>query len=183
MSKSSKKQLYFSILGLCGIALLADRTLFAPSEAAADDAISVASQGTDVAVESVPDLVVTERRATPAEELAARLESVVAMHELQLSDINDAFSTPRTWLPAETVVALEPRTSNGELFRSQHRLTAVMAGSDSGYAIIDGKTLFVGQELDGFTLSEVTNRSAVLHNGSGATVELKLPERPGAEER
>jgi hypothetical protein len=53
-----------------------------------------------------------------------------------------------------------------------------MAGTASGFALIDGRTLFVGQSLDGFTLVEVAERSATFE-ADGARTVLTVEDEPG----
>ena len=70
---------------------------------------------------------------------------------------------------------VEDRPDAAREFLQRHRLTAVMRQTGGGVAIIDQKTVAVGQSLDGFRLVAVKERSAVLRRGQHR-VELRLPE-------
>ncbi len=56
------------------------------------------------------------------------------------------------------------------------RLHAVMAQGAAGYAIVNGKTLFIGESLNGYRLLAVYDRSAILETPAGTRIELTLPE-------
>ena len=75
--------------------------------------------------------------------------------------------SPRSEGPAPRQVAIARRL---EQIAEQRGLDPI-----GGWAIVDGRTLFIGQVLDGFTLVSVGRRSAVLESGD-ARVVLTLPD-------
>jgi hypothetical protein len=62
-----------------------------------------------------------------------------------------------------------------------HKLQAVMKRTNGGIAIVDKKTVRVGQTFEGFRLVAVKDRSAIFRRGE-LRVELKLPEEAMAGE-
>ena len=93
--------------------------------------------------------------------IADRLAEVAEQDRLDPTDVRDAFRTPAVWFSRESGTA-NPVKSPGERFREIHRLNAVLAAGREGHVIIDGRRLLIGQELDGFTLISVGERTAVL---------------------
>ena len=100
---------------------------------------------------------------------------------LPTQGVRDGFKPSDAWpaLGASVEMPIEAG-SPADLFRSNHELNAVIAGAGRGYALIDDRTLFVGQKLDGFELVEVGARSAVFE-ADGVRVRLTLsgPESDG----
>ena len=114
--------------------------------------------------------------------LAVRFQEVVKVEGLDLSSVPDAFRPSRRWdppdalLPAAPVAtAPPPKFDLVSQFRSRHKLNAVMKGRAGfgGVAIVDRRMRAVGQQVDGLTLVEVKEQSAVFE-GPGATPEDKL---------
>ena len=104
--------------------------------------------------------------ASPQDRFGRRLRHI-AERDAWTSDVErDAFAVPVTWpvFGADHTNADRPTTglTAGEAFRVTHELNAVMAGTNGGYALINGAMVLVGQSVDGFTLVEVSSRSATL---------------------
>jgi hypothetical protein len=109
--------------------------------------------------------------------LALRLEEVARAQELDVRTIRDAFVPPASWVGAQRVAVVEDHPDAVREFTSRHKLTAVMKQTGGGVAIIEGRTVTVGQSIGGFRLVVVKDRSAVLRRGN-QRVELRLPEDP-----
>ncbi len=132
MRLNSKHKLYGTVLGLCGLALLADKALFSPSEASADispeDLVVVADDSEPLAptpqINADPATVVMNATAAQLEEIAAS-RPVLAQTEFR-----DAFTPDPSWAPPKTVedIVIDDG-SPADVFRSNHALQAVMAGA------------------------------------------------------
>ena len=100
---------------------------------------------------------------------------------LILEEVGDAFR-PSTILTGETkvvpVTPVEQRNAADE-FREKYKdkLIAVFTKGAVGAAIIDSKTVLIGQQIEGFRLVAVKDRSAVLWRGN-ERVELRITVRP-----
>ncbi|MBL7133359.1 MAG: hypothetical protein ISS78_04620 [Phycisphaerae bacterium] len=119
----------------------------------------------------------SERPTTGRCKLADRLEEIAAKHRLELTDVKDAFRPGRSWiaqvpkkkaqLPAKTDQA------KAERFVKNHRLQAVVVADRHSSAIINGRYLTIGQEMDGFKLVAV-NKNSVVMVSQGARAVLRL---------
>src|SRR5687768_15814451 len=118
----------------------------------------------------------------PSRSLAVRLQEVVKVEGLDLSAVPDAFRPSRRWDPPDALLpvapvapAPPPKFDLASQFRSRHKLNAVMKGHAGvgGVAIVDRRMRAVGQQVDGLTLVEVREQSAVFE-GPGATPADKL---------
>jgi hypothetical protein len=141
-----------------------------------------------------PDLVVPRDansasggiKAAPADVLGRsawrqRLALLASNECLDPSSVPDAFEASEAWAngkianPAPAPSTQPDSKVNAELaaaFR-KHRLDVVMVGA-RGYANVDGQGIFVGEMLDGFTLMQVTQKTAVFSR-ENLRVELRLP--------
>ena len=181
MTLPVKHKVYGAVLVVGAIAVGVDRALILPDEAAAG---RLPSEHYAVAQPSTtPEATPPERPAwsisTARAAIADRLEEVAATRRFDLQRVPNAFVPPKSWEVAQTRETVPAGRVAAETFELTHTLTGVMASGDGGYAIIDGKTLFMGQELDGFELIRVSQRSAVLES-NGVRVELILAEQGGS---
>ena len=178
--------MYAAVLGLGALALVVDRAILAPADAAATPAAAADA--------AAPSTSAPRPSAAPApprgESLAARLQRV-GWDDGPMPRTADAFVADESWrrepLPASGVAP-----AAGELlaaFREGHRLTTVMAASKTpdgsvasrAVAVIErapgGEKVCIGEgdEIDGFRLVKIGDRSVQLER-AGAVVELALPE-------
>lgn len=110
--------------------------------------------------------------------LAARLQAAVEVERVQTKDIADAFVAsdkliPPPPPPAPVAVKATVQTAKVDpavQFRATHKVTAVLngRGNRTGMALVSGRTVLVGQQLDGFTLISVNaqDRTAVFSDGA-----------------
>ncbi len=178
MTLSAKHKVYGAVLVVGVIAVTVDRVLILPDEAAADrppSAHYAVTPPSTTAVASVSDNPPSSVSTVQAV-IADRLEQLAASRGFDLQRVPNAFVPPTSWEVAETPESLPAGRVAAETFMLTHVLTGVMAAGDGGYAIIDGKTLFIGQVLDGFELLSVSDRSAVFE-ANGVRVELMLAEQ------
>lgn len=188
MRLSKSQKVYVCVFGLGAVALLADRVFFGAA-AVAPEAAGAGHQVAPPLREGTRELPLPLQADAPGplvqeDTLADRVRAVAEASKLHLVDVRDAFS------PSEALIGqlqkAGPRgsqQSKSEAFEQRHRLTAVMAGNAGGYAIVDGACVLIGQELEGFKLVSVGERSAVFQSKDAARVELKLEGDPQADSR
>ncbi|MBT8484520.1 MAG: hypothetical protein HKO59_00475 [Phycisphaerales bacterium] len=173
MQLSRRQKSFGTIAGLCVVALLVDRLFLAPSGATA------AGDSTPDTATTTPPSPLPAVTAPPARNskhvIAEKLDRLAETEQLDPDNVRDAFLIPEGWIPEtpEFITPVEQGSAAAE-FLAAHRLNAVMANSRGGYAIIDGKRLRAGEQLDGFTLVDVRARSAILER-DGIRIELSLP--------
>jgi hypothetical protein len=131
--------------------------------------------------------------------LASRLSAMAEARGFAYETVGDAFRPSEAWLAAsrppdaakpavaagDNTPAAErvvPKVDYGSLFRTKHTLTAVMTRQRGGMAIVDGKTVRVGQTIDGFRLTHVGINEATFE-GKETQVTLRLPEPTIADTR
>ncbi|MEE8154473.1 MAG: hypothetical protein V3T53_05880 [Phycisphaerales bacterium] len=179
MSITTKQKVYGCVLVVGLSAFAADKALFAPSDAAAQDssvseyAVTSSTSALDAARSDL-----TAMANVPAEgsDIADRLSAVA--RSLDLTDVRDAFKPSPGWIGDEGTVQQQDQLRSGPAaatFVQSHRLMAVMAGGPNGSAIVNDTCLFIGQQIDGFRLISVGARSAVLES-NGVQVELELSQ-------
>ncbi len=177
-----KRNAYMIVVGLGVAAVAVDRLFLLPPEEASGEPAPpppVTSTPPPAAATATPVPAETTTAPSPVAArvaIADRLEAIALREKLDPARVEDAFEPPSAWLMADAGPA-NPVTSTAQRFRESHNLNAVMATGRDGYAIIDGRTLYIGQEMDGFTLVEVHKRTAVLVSGR-ERVELSLPGDP-----
>ena len=98
------------------------------------------------------------------------LKAVQAQGPAQ-ADMRDAFAPSKAWANELGLVQGE---TDQQPFEDRHRLVAVIVVNGERYVIIDDQTLGLGHTLDGYTLVDVNERTAVLES-NGHRVELKIP--------
>ena len=172
MSLSTKQKAYASVLAMVVIALVADRLFFpAPDEAAGATLVRVArSAGSTSGADTGATLAspISPQRSV----LAARLDAVAEARGFDLENVPDAFEV--AWLEPDGADGVGPGPRGGT--GSGLRLNAVMAQGAAGYAIVNGKTLFIGESLNGYRLLAVYDRSAILETPAAKRIELTLAE-------
>jgi hypothetical protein len=179
MKLTTKQKSAVVVLALCGAALALDRTLFAPNDAGAapappaPPAAAAQSGGAASPASARPAAEAATARRTA---LAARLAAMVKDQAIDASNAPDAFVPSPAWQPVEPVSSGIEAELAAEEFRRRHTLSAVMALADRGACVVDGRSVQVGQSIDGYTLLAVQPRSATFENGAGVRVELSLTE-------
>ena len=177
MTLTKSQKVYVAILVIGAVALVIDRTLLQPEQAVAGAAsalqYAISPSARDPGDPGSPR---SEGPAPRQVAIARRLEQIAEQRGLDPTGVIDAFRPSPMWLQlGEVPVGPVEAESLAERFRRAHTLTAVMGSGDEGGAIVDGRTLFIGRALDGFTLISVGQRSAVLESGDTRVV-LSLPE-------
>jgi hypothetical protein len=183
-----KKQVYFGIMIVSGLALAVDRFVLSESVTA-------------------PDEVKASPQETPASLAgstgAAAEEEVPAIPELPFprdverfefgSDIPDLFAPPRHFVRDATIPSVTgaddpgsenippPRGLNSGAFTIQHELDGVLDHQRLKIAIIDGRWMRIGDEVDGCTLARISGDGARFECRDGEAV--LGPPRPGGGAR
>lgn len=166
MAKGSRKA-YYSVLGLAGLALLADRVLSGggPKAANADTPLT-------------QDLTVRpEDRAAPlpranADTAASRL----AGFGLSDAPAGDLAAVP-DWLRPKAPAPAAAAAPAEKPWDQRHQISGFAAGARAGVRI-DGRFLLVGDTLDGMTLSGVDTEKMVANfEGESGAISVPLPLR------
>lgn len=182
MALSNAHKVLFAVLALAVLALLID-WLFLGGDATHPSAAS-ASVGAPPAETAVPPAPPPEPTAVADAKpdadgplLADRLRTAARTLGLDPTNTREAFAPSEDWLP-ELRLPGPPQRDPAEDFARQHRLTSVILIGTGGSAVVDGRAVRVGQELDGFRLVRLTSAGAVFQAGD-SQVELRL--RPAGD--
>lgn len=182
MKLTRERKIYAGLMVAAISALLADQVFFLDSPASADAAPVAPPLAQAAAVVAVPavdsrqlEYKVTELNA--ANSLAHRLAAVARQHELTIADVDNAFEPSTTWIAEPIAPPPAPLPSPATQFEARHKLTAVVTNARGGLAMVDGKPLEIGQELEQFVLIAVTPTTAVFRSGDAtAVLQLNLPD-------
>ena len=174
-------------MGLAMAVFAADRAF--PSPGGAGPRQAGASEYTVSPAESA-DMMQTKDTRCPQDltttggaSVTRRLEQIARRQEPTLEDLRDAFCPSRAWIRrvAPHAPAAAPENDLAAEFMQTHNLQAVIVCHQGGCAIVDNRVVNVGQELDGFTLTSVTTRTAVFTSDQ-TRVTLQLPASAGADD-
>jgi hypothetical protein len=180
MSSTKQRKVYVAVLGLALGGLAVDRLVLdggatGPRDAAA--AIAAAGAPAPAAASPAGLNTLVSPAASRGPTLAARLEHIGKEHRLDPMCIDDAFRPSLAWpKPASPAASDRPKAAEvdpTQAFLKAHRLMAVVQNTTGGAAIVNGRTLTVGMEIDGFKLVRITRRSATFER-EGRSIELTL---------
>jgi hypothetical protein len=156
------------LLGLAALGV--DRTLLRP-QGGAHAASADWSPPPAAAIEAANSAPVPPGEAS-APRLAERLGRLAPEHPADLSQMRDAFALPGSW-DAEPAADTKAPVSPIARFIRSHRLGAVVMEGPDSCVLVDDRFLRLGQQIDGFTLVTVGERSAVFErDGEQAHLEL-----------
>lgn len=156
------------VLGLAGLALFVDRVVLGtgvtnPVESSAD----VVTQGPDPASLLIDHGPASAGSAKPVVTvtLADRLRRAVDGREAAGTTERDAFAVPSGWVPVAALPEPAPDTRvNHDAFIGGHRLEAVLLTGARRCAVVNGRTVYIGGQIDGYRLIGVRERSAVFEH-------------------
>ena len=164
----SRKKVLAVVLGLGITAIVMDRFVFGYATTGPSAAVAIPFQelsGVEVASSASEAIQDGDVQSTDVVTLANRLDSIAQEQQLCLSTVPNALQLPSGWgvsrRPGSVVTQLHPI----EAFLSNHQLEAVVATHSGGCVIIGGQTIHVADQLDGFKLESVGQRSAVFVAG------------------
>jgi hypothetical protein len=173
MKLSAQRKISLGLLLLAVVAFGIDRCFFTPGAASAKDRTIAPTPTTP---KKIARLAANDR-GEELRDLSAvshRLESADRLAHADENPSPDAFQPPAAWVNRSIAKSMQGAPSAAERFRARHRLAAVMTGQQSGWAIVDGNTITLGQSIAGFRLTEVRDHSA-LFQSADAQVELQMP--------
>jgi hypothetical protein len=110
--------------------------------------------------------------------LTERLKALAAAGKIDPADVKDAFTPAAAWIevpkaadqapPAAPPPAVAPEVVRR--FEDDHVVTSVLMTGQGGAAVVNGKLVRVGREIDGYRLSRVTASGAVFESGEQEVV-------------
>ena len=177
MKLTKKQKGYVAVLVVALAAFLADRVFLLPPATTSDADADAVDNPADLLIK--PAGGVAQAAPAPARSpyrvdlLAERLTVAASEHRLDLSNVRDAFVPSVAWISGPKIVIHDSAAEAAAAFRDKHKLTAILVGSNGSTAIINGKSVTVGQRLGGFTLKSIDNRSTTFAAGQNQ-VELVL---------
>jgi len=159
--------------------------LFFPSEAM-KPASAVASSAQPVAEPKAAAGPAASPDPPPAPRLPVISERLKALATRQKDGgdpacLREAFAPSDEWLAvlsAPKVAAPLPQADLAADFTRKHKLTSVLMAGSAGCAVVDGKIVRIGQELDGFRLDSLAPDCAVFQAVQGpvsVTLSLSSP--------
>ena len=174
MKVTGKHKVYAALLAAGVIALFIDRasTGTSPADAAVAETAQVAS-----APAAVPaPVAVPETRLASASSLAASLRAMMSGEKMNPEAASDAFVPPRSWAPLVQAAPVPPTIKPPvEDFTKTHVLSALVQSSKGGMAVINGSMTKIGQTVDGYKLTSLSQNYAVFQNGANS-VKLQMKE-------
>ena len=181
MKLNKERKIYVALLAVGLSALTVDR-VFSSSDAeeTPEPPAALIVNKSDAAGTAKASVGATEAAAPDFNPIITRLRTLDEVERLSGTPTEDAFQMPLRWAAAYRTEAPQTRRlSSIEEFQQNHQLNAVMLAGRQSRAIVDGRTISMGQAFDGFKLVEVTERFAVLESSSGQVV-LRLNHRPSS---
>jgi hypothetical protein len=188
MKFTTKHKVYAIIGGLALSALGYDRITGGPSAsetAAANDLLLSPTAVTAARpVQRPAGPVATAAPSAGASDavLVERLDALAKSRRFDFAQTRDAFTPAASW------IAPQASASNGGgkrpeeaalAFVAKHRLISTVVNGKNPNAMVDGRLLRIGEELDGFRLVSITKQSACFEL-AGTRAELKFRAEGGA---
>jgi hypothetical protein len=171
MVRTKKNITLAAVLGVALVSLAVDR-LFLDSGQTGPDEAGAAQVGEPLEhAEEVPSPV--DAATLVDASLGERLEKIRDGHDLDLETPRDAFRASPEWTQAQGMGDIGDGSGDADTGARRHVLTAVMLLDTGNVAIINDTYLRVGQEIDGWRLTQVDRGSAMLE-GQGLSVTLRL---------
>ena len=192
MALTRERKLLLTVLALGAAALLIDRVVLNSGQSGPQSASASATAVSRGDERGDQESTVSAAKAALAKleaqdtgpTLSERLADTASQHAVTAARPGDAFAPPKQWLraiapkpkPAEPAPEQNAQPAQPDAqrlvkrFREAHRLMAVMANRGEGVAIVDGQPVRVGDRLDGFTLRQVRERTAVFVSGETRVV-------------
>jgi hypothetical protein len=184
---TTSRKVFLAFLGLALVALAVDRlvlssgTLSPKSAAAAPSLAPDVSRGSVVATASKPHPRLTAGASDTAPPtrpaLTERLEAVAKAYGCEPECTREAFLPPDAWRvqPQEPPPPPEPVPIDlAAEFVKKHRLTSILVGGSTSRAIIDGRVMAVGTEIDGFRLTRLVPQGAIFQSTQDPKQEARL---------
>lgn len=186
MSMNRSRKVLLTVLGLGLTALGVDRLFLGgstgPQTATADVQASLMAAADSASAVTLRAAATPSPATSAGPTLAQRLLALAQDQNLDEraspQPVRDAFSPSPAWTGPGSSQADEPAQAlavdPAAQFQKQHRLMAVVARRSGGLAVVDSRTIALGQSLDGFRLIQVRDDAAVFESSSGTRLELRL---------
>ncbi|MBN1490709.1 MAG: hypothetical protein JXA69_12390 [Phycisphaerae bacterium] len=187
----TKTVVYVLLLGATGSALLIDRA-FSPASAVAEEAAGARqivsralpdAKDTHVAAPPLAAVFQTEKgdssAAAPAPWAVVPLRDPFTVSP-KLQSLFPAHSQERQDADQQRAAEAEARRKTIDTFADRHRLVATMVAPGQASAVIDGRIMCVGEQLDGFELRAIEHYRVRFEMGE-SVIHLTLPEATGSQ--
>src|SRR5579862_698933 len=178
MAIGKKQKFYGGALVLALLAFVVDRCFFSPASASAKPIAAVPAIIAPVAPQAAaPNKIPASKAAvSPSADDLTDLSDFSSRVRAAATDPSprDPFAPTGAWLERIERKARQGKAGASDLFRNHHHLSACMVGGQSGFAIVDGKTVAIGQSIDGFRLIAIHEQSVEFESAQDR-VSLKLP--------
>jgi len=165
MTLTTQRKALLAALGLAALGVVLDQAFLqsaVPSPAAASAQGGTAADSANAS--PAPQTSAPSGGAGEGEGLRVAARALEGLRDIAADGAErDAFAPGGKWLaPAEApITAAQPVAS----FEAGRRLTAVLLSQANPGAIVNGRFVRVGGEIDGFTLLRVSEREAVFQRG------------------
>lgn len=103
-----------------------------------------------------------------------RLAAVASQQGVDPKNVHDAFAPHHAWAQPRRVGSSQAAGDPVQQFQKTYQLIALIKEDNVGFAIVNDRTLRIGQTIDGFRLVAVGKQSAIFESGDDHRVELKL---------
>lgn len=184
MKTSRERNILIAVLSLAGLGLMIDRAVIgsdvtgpAESSAGVMDSLTPDPASLLIAPDQADHATRANATAQPAESLAQRLRQIA---DAPSSSPDDTLAVRDAFQPAPSWAAPDPGPDGGdtaalaaEAFKRDHKLDAVLVTGDRRYAVVNGRTIYVGQTVQGYRLLAVRERSAEFQ-ADGVHVSLSI---------
>ena len=179
MKLNKQQKIYLGVLAAVLVALGADRLVLSSSvsgaEGASAELVYQEPEQQELVQQAADELSRPQEVRVPM--VTARLRRVRQSHQLSVIPAVDVFRPAAAWKSPDDSGGPDAPSARRrqaiEEFVAAHSLTAVMSNGDGGFAIIGGKTVRPGHEIDGFTVTAIRDRSVELTSGA-IRIELTL---------
>tara|TARA_R110002111_G_scaffold189528_4_gene254812 strand:- start:214 stop:780 length:567 start_codon:yes stop_codon:yes gene_type:complete len=175
MKSSRERNILIAVLGVAGLGLLVDRVIIGSDVTGPAESSAGVIDAFDPAQADPANLLITQDEGStvihtaPTISLAQRLRETIGDAELaEPEQTRNAFMPVPGWLGDQPAHPGTPDNTTRQLiqdFKAKHPLEAVMVVGGSRYAVIAGQTIHIGQQVDGYKLVAVNERSATFQLG------------------
>ena len=166
---SRERKVIIGILGVALAGLAADRLFFSsgltgPAEASAaagEFAVDASLEALVEEIDAEPALI-PERTESITATLAGQFEEYARQGSPDVTGLSDVFRPSDSWLQTSDAPDGVARTiSAADEFGVSHTLSAVIMSRSNPGAVVNRQLITIGQEIDGFVLVSVNERSAI----------------------
>ena len=180
ISKRQKIMVGLCVLGIAVVAFdrLTDKSPVFQPRAAAAAAISPGSPANAGPGSTAAPAAAPASDEPPGTAIARRLRTLTGEQEPAPAEMRDIFRPGAPWVievAAKPAVEAVVDKSKAEDFVKQHKLQAILSAGGEWRAVIDFKTLKVGDSCwAGFRVTSITSQKVVLTSADSVTITLEL---------